>query len=199
MYEWKCSPYDSDNNKYYLPHFGEISEIFQLTWQDSLVDVSYVYPINEIELNCTGLVTALEFCYTTTLSPNNRSPRNHFQFLTLKKLMNTEFEVTRSIPVTSNPTSASCMGGHTPRRCCAIKEFSPQDQFNITSPNFAIGFGPRKDNKINQQGLFADMYPTYTTSSHTYNMPLNLDSNYIFSNPGETTLRLAWLHIGKSK
>ena len=130
MYEWTCSPYDSANDKYYLPYFGETSEIFQFTWQDSTAGVSYVYPINSNELNCTRLVTALEFCYTTTIPPSNNSVSEVFNFLLLNRQTGNVFEVVNSILVRANPSQANCMNSN-PRRCCEVMEFNPQDQFNI--------------------------------------------------------------------
>jgi len=196
MYEWKCSPYDSAYDRYYLPYFGENSEIFQLTWENSLNEGSYVYPINDNELNCTGLVTALKFCYTTTLPLVNQSPRNAFLFFTLTRTSNAEFEfeVTRSIQVTATPSSTTCTQDD-PHQCCEIKEFSLQDRFNITSPNLAVGFGPRQDSQIVRQGLSDGVYPIYTTSSHRSSASLNLGRTYTLNPSGEEALRLAWLHI----
>jgi len=196
MYKWTCSPYDSANENYSLPYFGETSEVFELTWQISVVGVTYVYPINFNELNCTGLVTALEFCYTTTLPLKNPSSRNAFQFLTLTRTSHTEFEVTRSIQVTATPSQERCRSGN-PHRCCEIMEFSLQDQFNLITPNLAIGFGPQQDSQINPQRLFPGVYPMYTASSHISSTSLNSGSKYNLNAPSTRTLRLSWLHLGK--
>jgi len=197
MYEWTCSPYDSDNNKYYLPYFGESSNIFQFTWQDSTDGVSYIYPINENELNCTGLVTALEFCYTTTAPSKSQSSRSVFNFLTLTRTSDNVFEVVRSTQLSSNPNNgANCMPTD-PRRCCDVHEFSQEDQFNLSSPNFAFGFGPQEGNKISYQGLYADLYPMFTANSHTSSSSLSPGNSFDLRSSEQQTLRLAWLHIGK--
>ena len=197
MYEWTCSPYDSANDKYYLPYFGETSKIFQFTWQTSPVGITYVYRINSNELNCTGLVTALEFCYTTTIAPSDNSAREAFNFLLLNRQTSNRFEVVKSILVRATPSQANCMNSN-PRRCCEVMEFNPQDQFNITSPNLAIGFGPQRVSQINHQGLLSDLYPMYTTSTHLTSAPLNSGSTTDLNAPVDRSLRLAWLHISES-
>ena len=197
MYEWTCSPYDSDNDKYCLPYFGETSEIFQFTWQSSTVGATYVYPINSNELNCTGLVTDLEFCYTTTIAPSDSSARKAFNFLLLNRQTGNRFEVVKSILVRANPSQANCMSSN-PHRCCEVMKFNPQDQFNITSPNLVIGFGPRRVSQINHQGLLSGLYPMYTTSTHLTSAPLNSGSITDLNAPVDRSLRLAWLHIGES-
>ena len=196
MYEWKCSPYDSANNRYYLPYFGETSEVFQFTWQNSTAGVTYVYPISSNELNCTGLVTALEFCYTTTIAPNDSSARDAFNFLLLNRQTGNVFEVVKSTLVRANVSQANCMSSN-PRRCCEVMEFNLQDQFNITSPNLAIGFGPRQDSQINHQGLHFGLYPMYTASTLIASFSLNSGATIELTAPDEQSLRLAWLHISE--
>ena len=195
MYEWKCSRYDSANDKYYLPYFGETSQVFQLTWEPSPVGVTYIYPINSNELNCTGLVTALEFCYTTTLSPNNPTSRKFFNFQMLNMKIGNVFEVKKTIPVAATPT-ANCTNSNQ-RRCCEIMQFDTQDQFNITSPNLAFAIVPQKgNNKVILQGLYEDMYPMYSGLFYEYSNPL-MDTTTLDS-PVNQSLRLAWLHVGES-
>ena len=197
MYEWTCSPYDSANDKYYLPYFGETSEIFQFTWQSSTVEKTYVYPINSNQLNCTGLVTALEFCYTTATGLNDNSARDVFNFLLLNRQTGNVSEVVKSILVRANPSQATCMSSNS-RRCCEVMEFNPQDQFNITSPNLAIGFGPRRVSQINHQGLFAGIYPMYSGFCHLTSLSLSPGSTTNLNVLVEQSLRLAWLHVGES-
>ena len=187
-YGWKCSPYDSANNRYYLPYFGETSEVFKLLWQDSTVGATYIYPINSNELNCTGLVTALEFCYTTL----DLFPSNLFNFKILSRELNNVFNVMKSIRIRANPSLRRCAFS----RCCEIMEFDIQDQFNITSStDLAIAFGPRQGLIKNHQGLFANSYPMYTGFYHVANVPLDTGSSADLNAPVEVSLRLAWLHI----
>ena len=196
MYEWTCSPYDSANDKYYIPHFGETSEAFQWTWQSSSVGVSYIYPINSIDLNCTGLVTALEFCYTTTASIDDTSSRNAFNFILLNGPIRNRFEVTKTIQILATSFEATCRIAN-PLRCCEIMEFNLQDQFNITSPDLAIGFDTRQDSNINHQGLHTSSYPMYSGLSYAASSSLSLGSTVSSRHPIEQSLRLAWLHIGE--
>ena len=198
MYEWTCSPYDSANDKYYLPYFGEASEIFQFTWQSSPAGITYVYPINSNQLNCTGLVTALEFCYTTTLPSNNRGTRNAFNFLLLNRQTGNSFEETKTVLVTATPFAASCMSSN-PRQCCEVMQFNPQDQFNITSSsNLAIAIGPQIDGGFFTQGFFPNQHPMYDATSYITSVAITSGSRD-FNAPIQQPLRLAWLHIGESR
>ena len=198
MFEWTCSPYDSVNDKYYLPYFGETSEIFQFVWEPSKPGVTYVYPINSNELNCTGLVTALEFCYTTTIPPNNQTTTNFFNFQMLKMKTGNVFEVNKTILVRATPSAANCTNSN-PRRCCEIMQFDTQDQFNITSPNLAFAIGPPREKIITHEGLFTGLYPMYSGLFYERNDPLNLMGTTTLGSPVSLqSLRLAWLHIGES-
>ena len=194
MFEWSCSPYDSANDKYYLPYFGKTSKVIQLMRQPSIPFIT-IYPINTNEVNCTGLATALEFCYTTDLPLEIRSPRQAFQFFTLTRASETVFGVTRSIQVTATPTSARCDGNSVRRRCCEIMDFSLQDQFSINSSNLAIGFGPNQDSHIMPQTLSS---LKYSVSSRIVTMLSVINGVRVVStSPRSPPLRLAWLHIGK--
>ena len=106
-------------------------------------------------------MTALEFCYTTTTGLNDNSARDAFNFLLLNRQTGNVFEVVKSILVRANSSQATCVNSNL-RRCCEVMEFNLQDQFNITSPNLAIGFGPRRVSQINHQGLFVGIYPMYS-------------------------------------
>ena len=192
-YQWTCSPYDSDNDRYYLPYFGETSEIFDLMWQDSTVGATYVYPINSNELNCSGLVTALEFCYTTL----DFFDRNFFNFQILSRDLNNVFNVMKSILIRANPSTSTC--NTFTRRCCEIMEFDIQDQFNITSPDLAIAFGPRQHITKNHEGLVASLYPMYTDFFHIADVSLDIGSSADLNAPVLVSLRLAWLHISTYK
>ena len=198
MYEWTCSPYDSANNRYYLPYFGETSDIFQLTWQSSAAGVTYVYPINSSELNCTGLVTALEFCYTTTIPPTNPQNPNTFRFLILTRTHGNTFEVTKSVLLTTNPARSTCINmDMSTNKCCQVHAFSQEEDFHLPSPNSAFGFGPESSDTAIIQGLFADVYPAYTTNAHTSSLNLSPGVSYNLRTSSDQTLRLAWLHLGK--
>jgi len=196
MYEWTCSSYDSANDRYYLPDYGDTSNIFQFVWEASIVRGSYVYPINEDELNCTGNVTALKFCYTMTLSPENSTPTNSFQFLTLTRNHSNTFEVTRSIQVTASPSEVTCMNNSHPHRCCEKKEFNPQDQFSITTPNLAIGF-VLQQSTVSLQGWHASAYLNYSASSYISSSSLTLGTMHDLGKQGNNALRIFWLHISK--
>ena len=195
-YEWTCSPYDTANDKYCLPDFGGNSSLFQLTWQDSTPEVAYVYSINSDELNCTGIVTALEFCYTSTI--RDPSQRSAFLFLLFNRTSENMFEVLKSIQITATPSSATCMPSD-PDRCCEVQEFKVQEQFSLSSPNLAIGFGPRQDSTILQQGFPDGQHPMYTAFSHTTTTSLDLGKTYDLGKSSNQSLRLAWMHIGKRR
>ena len=144
MYEGTCSPYDSANDKY-LSYQGKHSAVFQLKWQSCLYRRPTIYPINTNEVNCTGLVTALKFCYNTAIPRRNPFARVAFNFLLINRQPGNEFKVAKSIPVRA--TSKACCrnfdGQRRRRRCCEIMKFNTSDQFKITSSNVTaamVGF-----------------------------------------------------------
>ena len=109
QYEWRCSQYDSTKDRYYLPNFGGRANVLASTLINSQTGASYVYPVSQI--NCTGTVTDVEFCYTTTSSNvNNNLELLVFSLLTLNQNMDS-FTVTKSIAVSSTPNLNECSKG----------------------------------------------------------------------------------------
>ena len=194
VYKWTCSPYDSANDKYYLPYFGETA--FQFIWQSSTPGTTFIYPINGNDLNCAGLVTALEFCYTTTLPSNNPVGIDIFIFFLLDRLIATAFDITKTILVRATPFTAHCMNSN-PRRCCEIMQFNNQDQFNITSSNLTVAIGPQLYNGSSYQGFFPGLHQMYDAITHLTSVPLTTGSMRFFNIPVQHPHRLAWLHIGE--
>ena len=62
LFRWKCSPLNETNNKYYLPDLEDWKN--ELEWEPSVFGRTYIYSVDGNKLNCSGTVTAVEFCYT---------------------------------------------------------------------------------------------------------------------------------------
>ncbi len=192
-YEWRCSPLDTDNNKYYLPDFGGTASVLGYTWQPSVPGTTYIYDVDESTLNCSGTVTAVEFCYFRTNSTKNH--RNVFDLLTFTCQDSNSIRVTKSISISFHPSSDQCDSSDS-SKCCGVITLTEQDQFNISTSNFLIGMVNVET--TNLAAPFTNLYSRFETPSYqlsvgrpTANSMLNVSS--------ATTrpLRLMWFHISK--
>ena len=48
-------------------------------------------------------------------------------------------------------------------RCYQVHEFTMEEKFDLPIANFAFTFGPVNSSAINTQGLFAEVYPAYSS------------------------------------
>ncbi len=192
-YEWRCSPLDTINNKYYLPDFGGTASVLGYTWALSVVGVTYIYDVDESTLNCSGTVTAVEFCYFRTSSSRNH--RNVFDLLILTRQDSNSIRVTKSIPISFHPSSDQCDSADS-SQCCDIMTLTEQDQFDIAASNFLIGMVNVET--PNLAAFFANMYPRFQTPSYQLSVGRpTANSMLTLSGAISQPLRLMWFHISK--
>ncbi len=186
-YEWRYSPLDTVNNKYYLPDFGGTATVLGYTWESSDVGVTYIYDVDENTLNCSGTVTAVEFCYFRT-STN----KNVFDLLILTPQDSNIIQVTHSIPSRFRYSSDRC----NIIKCCDTMTLTKQDQFNLPTSNFLIGMV-----NTNRPNLAAptNSYSRYQTPSSYQLSVRRPTANSMLTLSSTTTrpLRLMWFHISK--
>ncbi len=191
-YEWRCSPLDTVNNKYYLPDFGGTTTVLGYTWELSVTGVTYVYDVDESTLNCRGTVTAVEFCYFRA----STTWRNVFDLLILTRQDSNSIRVTKSIPISFHPASDQCDSSDS-FKCCDIMTLTEQDQFNISISNFLIGMIINVETP-NLAAPFANMYPRFQTPSYQLSVGRpSVNSMLTISNATTQPLRLMWFHISK--
>ena len=194
QYEWTCSAYDTASNRYYLPDFGGEASVLRYTWEASLPGMSYVYPIDEI--NCTGIVTDVEFCYNARVNLVN-NPMSTLIFTLLSLNQNSHiFTVTRLIEICSTPNRDKCSGTGNTHQCCDIATLTSGDQFHLPAQNFYFGVSIPTNDDVLLLGLSDMMYrvPSYTTHD-----PLTLGSMTNLDVITHQTLRIMWFHISESK
>ncbi len=192
-YEWRCSPLDTVNNKYYLPDFGGTATVLGYTWAPSLQEVTYIYDVEEKTLNCSGTVTAVEFCYVRTSSSENH--RNVFDLLILVRQDSNSIRVAKSVPISFHPSTDQC-GSPDSSKCCDTITLTESDQFDITPSNFLIGMV-----NVETQNLaapFANMYPRFQTPSYQLSVGRPTANSMLTLTRAITLpLRLMWFHISK--
>ena len=76
-------------------------------WQDSQLGVSYVYPVPSASRNCSGTVTAIQFCYRLQ---HHQSSMVHVFTLNILAPLNNFSRLSPSINVTSMPMVGSQPG-----------------------------------------------------------------------------------------
>ena len=190
-YEWKCSPLDTDEKKHYLPDFGGRTVVLGYTWEQSPAGITYIYDVDESTLNCSGTVTAVEFCYVRTSAMR----RNVFDLLILTQQDNNTARITKSIPICFHPSSDKCDSSNS-SKCCDVMTLTEQDQFNISTSHFLIGM---VNVAIpNLAAPYSNMYSRFQTPSYQLSVG-QPTANSMFTLTGTITrpLRLMWFHISK--
>ena len=164
--QWRCSN-ESSSDDYLFPDLGD-SDPNPSEWQDSMHGKTYVYPISSSQVNCSGMVAGIEFCYRTSME--NQTNLFIFNLLVLNQ-NGDSFNVTKSIPVYSTPSiitsplssmrnmSEDSQEENSPHRndtdissfclqseqsdtevyCCDIMKLEGEDRFQFPTTNFAIG------------------------------------------------------------
>ena len=106
---------------------------------------SYVYSIPSTQLNCTGTITVVEFCYKIRNDEIDNAPQNGYLVFNLSTLNQSGsfFTVNDSIPVNSRPSRVKCMGSGNNNMdnyyCCDMMRLNGADQFQLPAENFAFG------------------------------------------------------------
>lgn len=145
IYEWSCSSLDPSTNLYTLPDLpvknpGDISsrdltEFIAIAPEDSTV---YSIPPT---LNCTGAVSAVEFCYA---SISHFHTEEHVYKLLILNKNDSSFTVTNTIDIYCTPSPGICANRtldpeRTIQYCCDKFSLNSQDQFRLPADNFAFG------------------------------------------------------------
>ncbi len=187
-YEWRCSPLDTSSNKYYFPDLGGRAQVLGYTRQPSSFNYSYIYSVNDDALNCSGTVTAVEYCYNT----GSNSHKTVFTLLILTH-SNDRFIVDRNIQIRFVENQNQCGDP-----CCEVRSLLDGDQFVLPARNFLIGV-TIEDEGPNLLGFDSSSHPGLTApDSYLYlgapeasSMPIDLGTMQ------SQALRLMWLHISK--
>ena len=205
QYQWKCSPLD-ENNLYTLPDLGEsdsdliVMVSHGLRIRLSSPGITYIYPVNSAEINCSGTVTALDFCYRAFASDLG-SNSLVFTLSLLQGNGGIDYTVTNTVEVRGTSSSSDCSRDIIGSRfCCEIFTLSPQDQFNLPSPNFAFGITIPSSGNINMFGLSPGTYSNLTAGQYQLSVAPVVGGVYSFpSNSLVVSETLKWLKFLISK
>ncbi len=182
---------DTVNNKYYLPDLGGTASVLGYTWEQSADGVTYIYDVDESTLNCSGTVTAVEFCYVTT----SATRRNVFDLLILTRQDSNSIRVTKSIPISFQPSLAQCDSSDS-SECCYTITLPELDQFNLPTSNFLIGMVNVET--PNLAAPFTGVYSRFETPSYQLSVGRpSVNSMLTLSGAITHPLRLMWFHISK--
>ena len=176
LYEWSCSPLDANTSRHTLPdlRYGDdenVAFILQdLFSSDANVDVISI----PSTLNCGGTVSAVEYCYASTVE--TAPLEETFQLFTLLTLEQNglTFRINDIIPVFSTPTDSICTDiaftqTSDIRVCCdsmPLNRFLLFQEFELPAPNFAFGIIP--ESIINHLRYDAAEFPEFRVEQYSF-------------------------------
>ena len=140
----QCSALDAANNLYYFPSLrgplegsDEIVAGLALlnTYASSIGGVTYIYSIPSTQVNCSGTVSAVEYCYRD----GNGRALPAFTLLILEQ-NGLNFRITDRIEVRTTPHSQICTENLLSiQYCCDTTSLNMADHFILPTSNFAFG------------------------------------------------------------
>ena len=140
-YQWQCSALDAAN-LYYLPNLPEgndraVAVLFG-SYISSSAGTAYIYPVPSTQVNCSGTVSAVEYCYRGNTGQLG-TELLAFTLLTLEQ-NGSNFRVTDRIDIRTTPHSQICTRFllTTTQYCCDITSLNMADRFILPAPNFAF-------------------------------------------------------------
>ena len=135
-YQWTCTEPDVDGRRY-IPGVRDRGELASGTY----AAVLYVYPVGNLDENCHGEVTAIEYCYQYDNNGEGEAVFN-WTVLILDSDVPGNFRITNLHVIESHPNSLNCTEG-TQRRCCDTNSINGF----ILPVNFVFGVtGPAQGN-----------------------------------------------------
>ena len=146
----QCSALDAANNLYYFPSLRGPLEgndgivagyASSNTYIPSSPGVSFIYSVPLTQVNCSGTVLAVEYCYRGS---NGQLGNELLAFTLLTLEQNSlNFRVTDRIEMRTTPRSQICTGDRfifpNYQYCCDTTSLNMADHFILPASNFAFG------------------------------------------------------------
>lgn len=137
-YQWNCSPLNETDMSYKLPDLPLNDEV--VAEVRSMLETSstlfyHIFPLPP-DLNCSGTVSSLRFCYSTSSSFLDQE-QLAFTLLIMKR-NGLDLNITHSIAVHSTPREEICTR-ELLQYCCDTISLNMMDGFSLPSENFSFG------------------------------------------------------------
>ena len=193
--EFRCSALDPATDSYHFPNLPLndqtiAGEDFRLRRIDSSSGVTYIYPVSSAQVNCSGTVTALSYCYT---AGDQMAEQLAFTFSTLEQTTGSanNFRVTDRIQVHTTPRDEIC----THQFCCDMMPLDMTDYFILPAASnftFGISIPQSSQSSINVLGLRMPLVPHYQVNVNQQRAMITVGQQVLNQGP-----RLFSLHISK--
>ena len=203
-YQWQCSALDAANNLYYLPNLPEGNDgavaLSALLYIPSSAGVTYIYPVPSTQVNCSGTVSAVEYCYRGS-DGQLGTELLAFTLLTLEQ-NGLNFRITDRIEIQTTPRSQICTGSlFSIQYCCDAISLNMADHFPLPAPNFAFGIAIPTSN-VSLLGFRSSLQVAHYQVAHyqvAQTVIPSVGSTFSVGNQDQVTrgLRLLRLHMSK--
>ena len=165
--EFRCSALDPATDSYHFPNLPLNDQTiagddFRNRRIDSSSGVTYIYPVSSTQVNCSGTVTALSYCYTAR--GQTRTEQLAFTFSTLEQTSSNNFRVTDRIEVYTTPRNEICTTSNGRQFCCDMMPLDMTDYFILPAASnfvFGITIPQTSPSLINVLGLRMPLVPHY--------------------------------------
>ena len=198
-YQWQCSALDAAN-LYYLPNLPEgndraVAVLFG-SYISSSAGTAYIYPVPSTQVNCSGTVSAVEYCYRGSTGQLG-TELLAFTLLTLEQ-NGRNFRVTDRIDIRTTPHSQICTGYQfilpNYQYCCDTTSLNMADRFILPASNFAFGIAI-PTSSVSLLGYRSSLQVAHYQEAQTV-IP-NVGSTFSVGNQVTQGLRVLQFHMSK--
>ena len=205
QYQWRCSDYDSNNDRHDLPIYAEgtNSDIAtnNISFVNSGQNQTYIFS-SFSGLNCSGTVMAVEYCYSgraSSMRPFFRGTTWPVFALSVLHKNGTTFSMINVTEISTRPTNMLCVRARGINYCCDVMVLEPVQQFRIPASNLAFGITVLNSRAARLQ--WNSTFSEYVVEQyiHSSSMYLTPGSSFTLmeSDKKNQTLKLMHLHISK--
>ena len=154
LYEWNCSSLNVTNNRFTFPdlRYGDDENVANISpglVLSSAIDVD-IFPVPST-LNCSGTVSAIEFCYSINFLIDRLGKETRALTLMILEQNGLNFRITDLIDVRSNSTAQKCTNLMFRSYCCDTIILREERRFHLPVSNFAFGTIPERSSIFSAQ------------------------------------------------
>ena len=163
------------------------------SYNSSVGGTTYIYPVPLTQVNCSGTVSAVEYCYRGSTGQLG-TELLAFTLLTLEQ-NGLNFTITDRIEIRTTPHSQICTGGIANIQfCCDTTSLNMADHFILPASNFAFGIAI-PPSSVSLLGFRSSLQVAHYQEAQTV-IP-SVGSTFSVSNPVTQGLRLLQFHMSK--
>ncbi len=196
QYQWNCTE-PNENGQWYIPGVRDRVGVTPITTNGNIL---HIYRVQNLNANCYGPVTAIEYCYRYDRNAVSGQATFNWTMLILEEA-GSSFVINRTCVIQSSLPTDNCTDSRNQFICCDVKN---TENFDLPM-NFIFGVTQSAQGNTHNAALLGYQEAQHpqlivdTIQRSKSNLSLSVGST--FTRPGNPPnlrgLRMLWFVIGK--